>query len=77
MSPTSHNICFCRSTTHHDLGDEVDNGRGWLLGFELGKYVALVVCFTGWLPRHKSKATTEKKKFRFHVHVHLLKVRIQ
>jgi hypothetical protein len=24
--------------------------------------VALVVCFTGWLPRHKSKATAGKKK---------------
>jgi len=61
MSPTSHNICFCRSTTHHDLGDEVDDGRGRLLGFKLSKYVALVVGFTGWLPCHKSKAAAEKK----------------
>jgi hypothetical protein len=72
MSPTSHNICFGGSTTHHDLGDKVDDGSGWLLWFKLGEYVALVVCFTGWLPRHKSKATAETK-FHFKVHVHLLK----
>ena len=45
---------------HHDFGDKVDDGRGRLLGFQLGENVALVVGLARRFSSDKSKAATEK-----------------
>lgn len=39
----------------HDLGDKVDDGGGRLVGVELGKEVAGVVCGAALLPGHEAK----------------------
>ena len=39
----------------HDLVDEVDDGRGWLLGVQLREQVTHVLSYTSWLLRHEAK----------------------
>lgn len=41
--------------TQHDLGDEVDNGRGRLVGIKLSEEVAGVVRGAALLPGHKAE----------------------
>lgn len=46
---------------HHNFGDKVDDGRGRLFGFQLGKNVALVIRFAGRLPGDEAEATAVNK----------------
>lgn len=39
----------------HDLGDKVDNGRGWLVGVKLSEEVASVVRAAALFPSHKAE----------------------
>lgn len=48
---------------HHYFSDKVDDGRGRLFSFQLGKYVALVVRLAGRLPSDETEAAAEMETF--------------
>ncbi len=54
------NVIFAvaRRRRHHDFGDEIDNGRGRLFGFEFSKDVTLVIRLASRFTSDKSEATT-------------------
>ena len=47
---------------HHDLGDEVADGRGWLFGLQFGQDVTLVLSSTRALLRHEPEHTTGEEQ---------------
>lgn len=57
------NVIFAvaRRRRHHDFGDEIDDGRGRLFGFEFSKDVALVIRLASRFTSDKSEATTMKE----------------
>lgn len=50
---------------HHDLVHEIHYGRGWLLWFQFGEHVALIVRLVRGFPCHESEATTEENTIFF------------
>lgn len=52
--------------TQHDLGDEVDDGGGRLVGVELSEEVAGVVCAATLLPGHEAEELSRGASLRFH-----------
>ena len=60
-----HDVCLGYGVAHHDLVHEIHYGGGWLLWFQLGEHVALVVRFVRRLSRHESEASAEKVSKHF------------